>query len=111
VGRNLKQFNLPGMMDKDERIRFEKTMLVAFQKLIEDPHYGGHIYSLTPDFGYEPNPNLISAEKYKQLVDDHIMFKDMANDPYLRSAGISNDWPYGRGCYMSQDGQFIIWFG
>lgn len=34
VGRNLKQFNLPGNMDKDERVKFERTMLKAFDKLI-----------------------------------------------------------------------------
>ena len=30
VGRNLTQFNLPGAMDKSERIEFEKAMLKAF---------------------------------------------------------------------------------
>ena len=39
------------------------------------------------------------------------MFKDMDADPYLKSAGISSDWPCGRGCYQSEDGGFIIWFG
>ena len=39
------------------------------------------------------------------------MFKDMDADPYLKSAGISSDWPYGRGCWMSDDGQKIIWIG
>jgi len=87
-------------------------MLGAFSKLIDNPDYGGNIYSLTPDFGNgEANPNLIDSDKYKQLVDDHVMFKDMDADPYLKSAGISSDWPYGRGCYQSADGQFIIWFG
>ena len=35
----------------------------------------------------------------------------MDADPYLKSAGISGDWPCGRGCYQSKDGGFIIWFG
>jgi protein-arginine kinase len=40
------------------------------------------------------------------------MFKDMVADPpYLNSAGISNDWPYGRGCWQSDDKMRIIWFG
>ena len=39
------------------------------------------------------------------------MFKDMAADPYLTVAGISADWPYGRGCYVSEDKGFIIWLG
>lgn len=112
VGRNLKQYNLPGAMDKEERIKFENTMLAAFQSLIDNPDFGGAVYSLTPDFGEGVvNPNLISEEKYNELVSAHVMFKDMDNDPYLKSAGISSDWPYGRGCWQSADGQMIIWFG
>eukprot|EP00512_Aurantiochytrium_limacinum_P005172 CAMPEP_0171497014 /NCGR_PEP_ID=MMETSP0958-20121227/7027_1 /TAXON_ID=87120 /ORGANISM="Aurantiochytrium limacinum, Strain ATCCMYA-1381" /LENGTH=412 /DNA_ID=CAMNT_0012031191 /DNA_START=119 /DNA_END=1357 /DNA_ORIENTATION=+ len=112
VGRNLTKFNLPGLMDKAERIEFEKTMLEAFEKLKSMEEYGGNIYSLSPDLGEGvENPNKISDEKYKELVDAHIMFKDMDADPYLKSAGISSNWPYGRGCYVSEDGQFIIWWG
>ena len=39
------------------------------------------------------------------------MFKDMAADTYLASAGIASDWPYGRGCYVSEDKGFIVWVG
>jgi protein-arginine kinase len=39
------------------------------------------------------------------------MFKDMAADEYLASAGIASDWPYGRGAYQSADGGFIVWVG
>ncbi len=110
VGRNLVGFNLPGKMDKDERIKFERRMLPAFEQLIEK--YGGKVHSLTPDFGEkEVNPNLISSDEYQKLVDAHVMFKDMAADPFLNSAGISNDWPYGRGCWQSEDKMRIIWFG
>jgi hypothetical protein len=74
VGRNLKRFNLPGAMDKVERIAFEKAMLKAFDQLIAMPEFGGRVYSLTPDFGAgEANPNLISEEEYQQLVDDHVV--------------------------------------
>ena len=61
--------------------------------------------------GKNKNPNLISDVKYQELVDAHVMFKDMDADPYLKSAGIASDWPCGRGCYQSKDGGFIIWFG
>jgi len=108
VGRNLSDFNLPGKMDKDERIAFEKKMLPAFEELKEK--YGGHVHSLTPDFNGEENPNLISDEEYQELVKSHVMFKDMSADPYLNSAGIASDWPYGRGCWQSQDKTRIIWF-
>jgi creatine kinase len=112
VGRNLSSFNLPGAMDKTERIKFEMTMLGAFAKLMEMAQYGGSIYSISPDFGDAgPNPNLIDDDTYNKLVKSHIMFKDMDADPYLKSAGISSDWPYGRGCWVSTDKQKIIWFG
>ena len=76
VGRNLACFNLPGQMDKEERIKFERRMLPAFEQLIEK--YGGKVHSLTPDFGdKEVNPNLISDEEYKKLVDAHVMFKTL----------------------------------
>merc|ERR1719321_1561524 len=61
VGRNLKAFNLPGLMDQAERIKFEQTMEGAFKALID-------------------------TEKYQELVDAHVMFKDMDADPYLKSA-------------------------
>ena len=80
VGRNLLGFNLPGEMDKDERIKFEQSMLPAFDQLKEK--YGGQVYSLTPDFGdLGANPNLITNEEYQKLVDAHVMFKDMDADP------------------------------
>ena len=68
--------------------------------------------SRTQDFGDgEKNPNLITPEKYNELVKKHVMFKDMAADTYLASAGIADDWPYGRGCWQSDDKQCIVWFG
>ena len=39
------------------------------------------------------------------------MFKDMSEDGYLVTAGIAADWPHGRGCYVSEDKEFIIWNG
>merc|ERR1712137_274582 len=62
VGRNLKDFPLPGAMTKEDRIAMEKKLGKAF-------------------------------------------------DTYLASAGIASHWPYGRGCYVSEDRGFIIWCG
>ena len=44
VARNVKGWNLPPSMDKDERIRFENTMEKVFQNL----GFDGRYYSLTP---------------------------------------------------------------
>jgi len=106
VGRNLGAFPLPGAMDKEDRCKLEDVMLEAFKKLIADPKFGGEYCSLTPG-----HPNEIPSRKYNQLVKSHIMFKDMAADKYLATAGIASDWPYGRGCYISGDKGFIVWVG
>jgi creatine kinase len=84
----------------------EQTMITAFKKLMADKSFGGTYYSLTPG-----SPFQISDEEYKNLVKEHIMFKDMSDDKYLNSAGISSHWPYGRGCYVSADKEFIVWVG
>lgn len=39
------------------------------------------------------------------------MFKDMSADTFLVNAGIAADWPYGRGCYHSEDKKCIVWLG
>lgn len=111
VARNLTTFNFPGSMDRAERIGFEQVMGRSMQTLIDRSDFGGRIYSLTPDFDGRPNPNLIGRREYQALVDAHVMFKDMAADRYLRSAGIADDWPHGRACYVSSDREVIVWIG
>jgi len=106
VGRNLRDFPLPGAMTRDDRIRLEDKMMAAFSILIDMPEYGGNYYSITPG-----NPCFIDEAAYRDLVEAHIMFKDMSGDRYLTAAGIAADWPYGRGCYVSADKGFIIWVG
>ena len=110
VGRNLASFPLPGAMTKEDRIKFEVTMTGSFDALKEK--FGGTVYSYSPDLGEGvEHPNKIDEEKYNELVAAHVMFKDMAADTYLASAGIANDWPYGRGCWQSEDKKKIVWFG
>ncbi len=106
VGRNLANFPMPAAMRREDRIKLEAQMMLAFAHLAADPSYGGAYYSLTPG-----HPNQISEDVYRALIDDHIMFKDMSNDRFLNAAGISADWPFGRGCYVSEDRSFIIWVG
>ena len=106
VGRNLADFPLPGAMSREQRVALEVQMMGAFEQLMNMSEYGGAYYSLTPG-----NPNFIDQEQYQELVDAHIMFKNMDDDTYLTAAGIASDWPYGRGCYVSSDKGFIIWVG
>ena len=106
VGRNLKDFPLPGAMSKDDRVNMEAKLCKAFEQFQEDPELKGSYSSITPG-----HANFVDEAGYQALVDEHIMFKDMAADTYLASAGIASDWPHGRGCYVSDDREFIIWVG
>jgi len=106
TGRNLNKYPLPGAMTKEDRINMEKDMKKVYDVLIADPAYGGKYVSITP--GHEC---FINKKEYNEYVKAHIMFKDMSADSYLLSAGIAGDWPFGRGCYVSEDKGFIIWNG
>lgn len=106
VGRNLAAFPLPGAMTKAHRLEFEALMIEAFTTLQRDPKFGGDYLSLTPG-----SPHAIDEDAYRRRVEAHQMFKDMGGDPYLVSAEISSDWPFGRGMYVSDADDFIVWVG
>ena len=106
VARNLASFPLPGAMNKQQRIEFENLAVSAFNQLIDDPTFGGQYLSITPG-----SPHEIDAVEYDRRVSLHQMFKDMSGDPYLNVAGISADWPFGRGIYISSNEDFLVWVG
>ncbi len=106
VGRNLSTFPLPGAMDKNQRIALENIVVMAFKSLLDDTDFGGKYLSITPG-----SPHEIDAAEYDARVSAHQMFKDMSGDRYLNAAGVSNDWPYGRGMYVSQREDFLVWVG
>lgn len=106
VARNVASFPLPGAMDKADRIAFETMAATAFEALAEHPDFGGKYLSITPG-----SPHQIDDAEYTRRVAAHQMFKDMSNDRYLQVAGISNDWPHGRGMYISQAEDFLVWVG
>jgi len=109
VGRNLAAFPLPGAMSKEQRMAMEEVMSKAYAELAKKSmpngkKFGGRYYSLTPG-----RPDSISDAEYQKLIKEHLMFKSMDNDPYLKTAGISADWPFGRGTYISDDRRVSIW--
>ncbi len=106
VARNVSAFPLPGAMSKEQRVALENLAARAFARLADDPAFGGRYLSITPGSADE-----IDAAEYDRRVKTHQMFKDMSGDPYLNVAGISADWPYGRGMYVSGDEDFLVWVG
>ncbi len=106
VARNLGTFPLAGAMDRQQRLALERLAAGAFARLREDAAFGGRYLSITPG-----SPDEIDAEEYDRRVKAHQMFKDMSGDRYLNAAGISADWPHGRGMYVSRDEDFLVWVG
>ena len=106
TARNLNKFPLPGAMTQEDRVNMELALQPVWDELIANPDFGGEYVSLTPS-----HPCHISDARYEELVAAHIMFKNMAADSYLVTAGIAGDWPHGRGCFISADKGFIIWVG
>lgn len=102
VGRNIAGQNFPSTMDKDQRLDLENRVSSA---LLNSPIKGRYV-SLSPGSDHH-----ISTDTYQQMIDRHLLFKPMDNDPYLASAGVSADWPHGRGAFVSQDENFLVWIG
>lgn len=106
VARNVSTFPLPGAMDKGQRLAFEQLAIAAFTQLAHIPEFGGGYFSITPG-----SPHEIDAKEYDRRVRAHQMFKDMSADRFLNAAGISSDWPHGRGIYVSRNEDFLVWVG
>ena len=41
------------------------------------------------------------------MFEQHVIFKGESN--YLKTAGIYDDWPVGRGAYISNNKNFMVW--
>ncbi|NRA74217.1 MAG: arginine kinase [Rickettsiales bacterium] len=95
VARNLSSFPFPSSMSKEQRKQVETVVLAAIKKLPQE--YQGTYYSIES----------LSKEEYEKMVKEHLLFK--AGDKYLKSAGILDDWPIGRGTYVSGNKKFMIW--
>jgi len=104
--RNLSSFPLPASMTKEDRISLELSMGKVFDMLIADPLFGGKYFSTTPG-----HKNHVTDEEYRKLVTTHSIFKDKTSDSNLLPSGIAEHWPYGRGCYISEDKGIILWLG
>lgn len=104
VSRNLEKYNFTGSISKDDRILLEQDLKKSFSQLITK--FKGRYVSLTPGHN-----NYIDQDEYHKLLRDKIIFNDMSDNTFLSTAGIANDWPFGRGCYISGDNNIMVWLG
>jgi len=96
VGRTVKGFPMAGKCNKEQRLALEAKVKEALSKLTGE--LAGTYRSLID----------MSAEEKQGLIDEHILYND-AEDKYLDAAGGYADWPYGRGIFMNNDKNFIVW--
>ena len=106
VNRNIEGFTMCATMNLVERMACEDVVERAVQLLLGDPEWSGQYVSLTPG-----HPDEISLAEYKQFVEDGLMFAPATNDARMVVGGLAQDWPYGRGAYISADEMTTIWVG
>ncbi|KAI3378364.1 hypothetical protein SNEBB_004615 [Seison nebaliae] len=81
VGRSVDGYPLASKLTPSQRLELERTY-----------------YSLV---------DMTEKEK-KKMIDDHFLYGD-GNDRFLRDAGGYEDWPNGRGIFMNNAKNFIVW--
>ncbi|CAH1257015.1 CKMT2 [Branchiostoma lanceolatum] len=95
VVRNLSGYGFPAGISREKRLEVENVLMTALEGLKGD--LSGHYY---------PYDSLKTSEKDK-LVMGGYLFKE--NDKYQAAAGISRDWPEGRGIFYNKDKTFLVW--
>lgn len=106
VARNLVNTPLTASLSQVQRIELENRLHPVFGNLINHVDYRGRYYSLTPG-----HVDQMDDGTCESLIAQGLMFRNLQDDPYMSAAGIASHWPYGRGCYVSDDGAVNIWVG
>jgi hypothetical protein len=119
--RNIKGFKFSGALDASERVQLEQMLSPTFDMFKELPDFGGRYYSMTPG-----HPNYIDAAAWaalrtadgeRAMPKDITKLEDDANSELREEwgariiLGVGADYPQGRGCYMSDNGETVIWVG
>nr|CAG30842.1 arginine kinase [Suberites domuncula] len=95
VARNLSFFPLNPGGSRATREKIAEHMDKVFAKLPDD---------LKGDFFRHTT---MSDQQRQQLIDDHFLFR--GKDKMQAASGYHQDWPHGRGIFVSKDKKFIVW--
>lgn len=90
----LDNFPFQSAMTREQRKDAESAICAALDNLPEVLHGT-----------YESLENM-SAERRQQLITEHFL-SPTEEDPFLVNAGMTTDWPIGRGIYLSNDKTFF----
>ena len=94
-GRSLENFPFAAMLKLEQYEEIMKNVQEAVKSLSGD--LKGKFYPLES----------MSKEMKKQLIEEHILFKE--DDKYLTSANASRFWPISRAIYINDAKTFAIW--
>lgn len=108
--RNLENYELPlnmniGQLELAERVIIEKLLTVEFAKTIDEKNLGAY-YTLNEIM--EPNAEIRTVLAARGLL---IPLLDKS-DPYQATECMAlhgQHWPYGRGVYVSNQGNLVAW--
>ena len=95
VGRNLEGFPLGPAISAEGRSLVERQIRSAVETL--DGDLEGEYLPLSG----------MNSETKQHLTEAHLLFKE--GDRFLQSAGLTREWPEGRGLYLSRDKAFSVW--
>lgn len=95
AGRNLRGFALGAGIGSEERGELEQRAVEALAEL-EGELRGA----------YHPLAGL-SGEEQESLRKAHLLFHQ--GDRFLEAAGLNRDWPQGRGIFLNEGKDFIVW--
>lgn len=95
VTRNVRGSHLPALMGRRARLEVERRVVAALEHLA--PHFDGRYYPLAR----LPPATRRSLEARELCFDD--------DDRYLVAAGITRDWPEGRGLWSTADRSLVVW--
>lgn len=99
TGRSIRGLSLPTFCTRAERREVARILVEATSNLGEvREDIAGH---------YEDLPSM-TEERQEELIGKHLMF-DKPVSPLLLSGGMGRDWPDGRGVYIADSEQFIVW--
>lgn len=97
MARNLKKIPMNSRLKRNEYIDLENEVRQVVEAFTGD--LSGKYHSLAE----------MDSEVRLGLVKDHLLFKE--GDKYLDAADATRFWPTGRGIFVNQKQDFLIWVG
>jgi len=96
TGRSIRGIGLPTHCTRAERREVERILSTACAKLTGDLK---GTYEALKD---------MTDERQEELINEHLLY-DKPVSPLLISALMARDWPDGRGVFLSEDKNLVVW--